>query len=29
MKDWIGLVIVVGAWWLIQVWLLPRFGVAT
>ncbi len=29
MSDWLGLLLVVGVWTVVQVWLLPRLGVPT
>jgi hypothetical protein len=29
MNDWIGLLVVLGVWWALQVVILPRLGVPT
>ncbi len=29
MESWLGLLAVLAAWWVLQVWLLPRLGVPT
>lgn len=29
MVDWVELLVVLGAWWVLQAFVLPRFGVPT